>query len=258
MKTTMQTYTTVALALIAAAALTTTAKAARGDLVLGIYDTANASGPSYEVDLGAYNSISANESFDLGSTISDLYGADAPSSLVFNIATTAGLSANNGLAAKEVAFTSPASAISQFTYSGSTSTITANLDFYLDNSTTGTALATGTSSSGKTFTVTSQPGTENDSFQTTLAETGGSYGFGGGTSPSLILSQLANGDVELYTVLNGNKTTTDVGTFQFSGVGTDDVVLTWDPAAAPEPSSYALGLCAAALLVVLRRRKLTA
>jgi hypothetical protein len=44
------------------------------------------------------------------------------------------------------------------------------------------------------------------------------------------------------------------GTFQFSTDGSGNDILTYDPTSTPEPSAYALGLCALALFFVLKRR----
>ncbi len=104
MKTTK--YTMAALALIAAAAITTSAKAATGDIILGIYDTnINGVTQSYEVDLGLFSSLTPNETFNLGSSIQDLFGADAPAQLVFNIAGTGALAGGGSLVGGQIAFT---------------------------------------------------------------------------------------------------------------------------------------------------------
>ncbi len=64
-------YTVAALALIAVASFNQSAKAASpGDVILGLGNSST----SVEFDLGAFSTLTANESFNLGTTISSTLG----------------------------------------------------------------------------------------------------------------------------------------------------------------------------------------
>jgi hypothetical protein len=109
-------------------------------------------------------------------------------------------------------------------------------------------LLTGTSSTSTAFTAASVANGTTGSFATEVAS---SYGLGG--TPT-ILNNLDNTPVEFFTILNSTTQETPVlqaGVFEFSGTGAG-TTLTYE--AVPEPSAYALGVCAMLLLWVLKRR----
>jgi hypothetical protein len=251
-------YTAVALALIAAASFTTSAKAAvAGDLILGIYDTDGTVTNSYEVDLGAYSTLSTGETFNLGSTISSLFSADSTPSLVFDIAGSASTLANSGgLTKKEVALT--ASMLPSLPASGGNGVENTSIagEYQTFNNPLGT-LGAGVSSNGTAFTEVSVANGTTGSFEGEINALPGSYGYGGG-APAVVLSPYStSASANLYTVLNSTsqETATDgTDVFQFGGTAAD-TTLTFDPVATPEPSAYALGLCAVALFWVLNRRR---
>jgi hypothetical protein len=251
-------YTAVALALIAAASFTSSAKAANtGDLILGFYDTNTGSTTvpsSYEVDLGSFSSLSVGETFDLGSSITSFFSSDSSASLVFNIAAAGTTAGGGGLAVKETAFT--ASSVPPLPSFGGNTTENTNISDEVNLfSGLGTPLTLGstTSSNGTAISgvsVSAGPG----SFETEVNNNGGSYGYQG----SGLLTSYPNSDlIPFYTVANrtsGLEVATPDGGFQFGGTSAD-TTLTFDPVATPEPSAYALGLCAVALFWVLNRRR---
>ena len=247
-------YTAAFLALIAAAAITTSANAATGDIILGIYDTSGTVPTSYEVDLGTFANLSVNETFDLGSSIETLFGSSAPAQLTFSIAGTGHLG-GGGLSTKQVAFsTSVGATLPSFTGNNTTPDTALTGELSTFGGGTATTLFSGTSSTGKAYTAKTVDNTTTGSFKNAVSSGNGSYGFVGNS----LLSPYTTDSVNFYTLANGSTTPTQVGTFQFSGLGSDHVTLTYSPTAAPEPSAYALGLCAVALFVVLRRRSLVA
>jgi hypothetical protein len=251
-------YTAVALALIAAASFTSSAKAqTAGDIILGLYD-ANSSGTgtvvpnSYELDLGSFSSLTPGETFNLGSSISSEFSSDSAASLVFNIAGS-GATGAGGLSAKETAFT--ASSLPTLPQHGGNTTENANLQNEIGLFNEGTALTLGssTSSTGTSISGISLANSNSGSFDTVINDNSGSYGYAGN---ALLSAYPASGAVDFYTVTNSNSQESAVldGTFVFGGTASD-TTLTFSPVATPEPSAYALGLCAVALFWVLNRRR---
>jgi hypothetical protein len=255
-------YTMAALALIAAASFNSSAQAqvtpTAGDVILGVYDSAatGAVPTSYEVDLGAFSSLGLGtgktETWNLGTTIASTFSADSSSALEFNIAASASsLAAAGGLASKEIAFT----AETLPTLSPSNSSV--NTDIAATEvptlASTGTGILDGTSSTGTKFEAFTVANGTNGSFEGEIVNAN-NYGLGGSGQ---ILDSFPSTDLlTLFTKTgtgSGDTTANAFGTFQFSTVDGDEI-LTFDPAAVPEPSAYALGLCALVLFFVLKRR----
>jgi len=234
-------YTVAALALLAAASFSSAQAStppAAGDLILGFQNSST----SLEFDLGAYNTLTPGETFNLGTTIESQLGSGP---LTWNIAAGATTTqAAGGLAIKEVVFT--AASIGTFASSTSTSVFT-NLGTEVNNYGSGTAVA------GANYQAMTIDNSNNASFAKVLSNNLGNYGFTS-TAGTFGASFPDTTDIfTLYDKKNGSASVTAVGTFQFSVVDGNDI-LTFDPVAVPEPSTYALGLCAVALFFVLRRR----
>jgi len=247
-----------ALAVIAVASFTQSAMAqtaAAGDVILGIYDAAssNSSPTSLEVDLGSYSNLIANpgESFNLGSVIESTFASDSAASLEFNIAAT-GNTGGGGLSSKEIAFTAvtvpslPAHG-GNSSFSGELAAIEGSYGTYG----TSVTLPSTTSSAGTAVTAVTIPNATTGAFG---ANAGGPTGYGLGGA-NLLSAFPSTATLSFYLVPNSNnaESASQVGTFQFSTSGNNDI-LTFDPVATPEPSAYALGLCALALFWVLKRR----
>ena len=253
--------TAAVLALIAAVAFTPSAKAASpGDVILGIYDSATtgAAPNSYEVDLGAFSTLTAGETFTLGTSLASAFSSDTNASLVFDIAATGNTGAG-GLLAKQIAVTSPAS----YTFTGSNSSPSANIEGEYGSFTTTNVNAgtTGTSSTGTGFTQITDPNSDNSSFFTEISKGGtGSYQIGG--APDLLTSYLLGSTTttDFFTILNknaGGESLVSDGTFELTGTGANTKLI-FDPAPAPEPSTYALMLGGLAALWIVNRRRLNA
>jgi hypothetical protein len=251
-------YIVGGLALIAVASFASPAKAqvtsaVSGDVMLGIYDTNDKALGSYEADLGAFSTLKNGETFNLGSTVSSTFSGDTSATLTFSIAASAdGGGAAGGLSAAEVAFTSTGVTASTLASSNTAANnnignITGNFaDSYLtlpsNTSSTGTSIGAGTDTSSNT-----------DGFQTQVNASGGSYGLAAGAAT--LAAYPSNGtDFTFYTKQSSSQTTTADGFFVFGTNGSGQEILTYDVASTPEPSAYALGLCALALFWVLKRR----
>ena len=252
-------YTVAALAILAAASFGSSAHAttlASGSLVLGIDDSTDAVATSLEFNLGLYNTLSNGETWNLGTTASTTYGSS--NTLEFNIAASGGNAGGATLAAKELALT----AVSLPSLNGvggnsyNTSTVSGNL-VTEDGNFTGTAvtLPSSTSSNGTAISAVSIPSGNTGAFYSEFNNgTGKQYGFADGQ----LGDTFPTSDVlALYTIVNGSTSGTQVGTFSLSNVGGNEI-LTFDTLATPEPSAYALGLCAVAIFFVLRRRSTVA
>jgi len=243
-------YTVAALAILAAASFSSSAMAAStGDLLLGLENSST----SLEFDLGAFSTLTSGETFNLGTNIETTLGNGT---LTWDIAAT-GLAVgaqSGGLNAKEVAFT--ATSIGTIPATNPTAPIT-NLNAETNGFSGGTAVTSGTSSNGTAFSAVTLANSNASSFAFNLAANGGNYGFGS-SAGTFGDSFPDTASITLYDKKSGAGTTPVVaGTFQFSVVGGNDI-LTFDPVAAPEPSAYALGICAVALFFVLRRRSTVA
>jgi hypothetical protein len=264
-------YTAVALALIAAASFSTTAKAAittqDGDVILGIYDLnagTDSNTLSYEVDLGQYDSLTKGETFNLGSTISSAF-ANSGSNLEFNIAGTGGGTGseqgNGDLNPNDIVLTATSSA--NLPHLAKTNgTPAGNLETERVDFSQGADVLNGTSSDSSAFEAITIANATIGSFSKQLNDNSGNYGYGGGNT--VLTAYSTSASVPLFYIADGGAKTTETAvpsnlgqaqdSFGFSTTG-GNVVLTFDPAAAPEPSAYALGLCAAALFWVLNRRR---
>jgi len=245
-------YTVAALAAIALASFTSSAMAqATGDLILGVFDT-NTSGvqTSFQFDLGAFNSLSDGETFNLGTSASSLFTSD-PSNIVWNIAGSGGGAGGGGLLKKEVAITVeslPSLPANNTTENQQIATLTSGF-----SGGTAVTLPSTTSSNGTTVSAVTLANSNSSSFYSTFTTSGGGFGYGTGftdTYPS-------TDSVTLEVIPNTNPTANAVtdGTFTLSNNGQ---TLTYNLVATPEPSAYALGICAVALFLVLRRRSTVA
>jgi hypothetical protein len=248
-------YTVGALALIAIASFTTSANAqtaANGDIMLGVYDTSGATPNSAEYNLGAFNSLSMNESWDLGSTISSSLSGGNASDFEFALFGTGGLGTNgaDGLAKGQIALTNVIP--SGIDVSGSTSSENLGISALFgpfNSAYSASALITGTSSSSQAFYGASVNVSSNGSFG---YEDTGTGTFGTGVDLAQAYTNTATAELDVFK--NGSDPTL-AGTFVFSQAVNGDTILTFDPTATPEPSAYALGLCAVALFWVLKRRR---
>jgi hypothetical protein len=238
-------YTVAALALIATVSLAHAATDA--DLILGIYDT-NTAQPSYELDLGTYTSLSAGETFNLGSTVSSTFAADSGATLQFDIAgSNSAANTQHTLSAHEIIYTALTAATGAST---TTPANNVNTMYTAFNSGTAVTLPSTTSSNSTAISAVTVANGITGNFQTQIGLNGGEFGFGNG---SLTDSFPTSDTLTLYTQ-TGAGAATAAGTFQFSTNGSGQEILTFDPTATPEPSAYALGLCAVALFLVLKRR----
>jgi hypothetical protein len=257
-------YTVAALAIIAAASFTTSANAqtaVAGDVLLGAYDsTESGNGNSYEINLGTFSSLSNGETWNLGSTLSSLLtnGSDD----LFGVSgygTTA--NASFGLANNQVILPNLLLDIANSAVSGTPSSTTSGIVGAISgqngpfNTAAASPLLTGTSSTSKSFTEVSIADGTTGSF---AKAGGGYYSLGGGADNTLAVFS-TSGTVEIDTLTNGGSSAVDAGTFTFSGTASD-LTLTFNSpvSTTPEPSAYALGLCAIALFWVLRRRSTVA
>jgi hypothetical protein len=232
-------YTLAALAVIALASVST-AKAqtgAPGDLVLGVFNTTN----SLEFDLGTYGSLASGETWDLGN-VSSTAGSNLSFSLADSVASANGT--QGGLPKGAIAL----AGINIPT--GTVPTLTSEIQAIstVQGDLTGTTVAAANGHSAYFE-------------QLQGASTGGSYaqedgGNGFGIASNIDQSWTGNDTADLFTLVKSG-TATEVGVFTTSTVG-GDTILTFDTLAAPEPSAYALGLCAVALFFVLKRRRTVA
>ncbi len=243
-------YTVAALAAIALASFTSSAMAQTvpptGDLIFGAYDTTGAITLSYELDLGAFSSLSNGETWNLGTTASSLFSSDS-ANIVWNIAGTGGSPGGGGLAKKAVAITVeslPSLPTNNTTEFGAIANVYAAF-----NQGTSLTLVPTTSSNGTAIQAVSLTNTNTSSVQQEFTTNGGGYGYGDGFSDTYPSTDA----VTLELIPNTTTGASADGTFVLSNNGD---TLTYNAlAATPEPSAYALGACAVALFLVLRRRK---
>jgi hypothetical protein len=247
----MNKLTAAAMAIVALGFVSTAASAqvvtSAGDLILGFQLAGSPT--NYEVDLGAISQFTATATLDLSSDlkVSDLtstYGAnwaDTTAGVNWGAAATnagSGNSANNivltsqtkpaGLAKASLGV--PAGVVNNYeTQSGGISGAT----------------AAGTSKSALIGNAGAPANTINASWTSTFSnlQTLGDLQTTGASS------------IDLYQFNGGqfSGTTADLGTLKLSSTG--GLTFTGvNAAAVPEPSAYALGICAVLLFVVLRRR----
>lgn len=244
-------YTVAALALIAVASFTSSAMAAAniGDVIFGAYDLNSPGLGSFEFDLGAFSSLAPNETWNLGTAVESTYSTDSSANLQFNIAATGNSTVGTaeGLAAKEIAFTSQ----NFGTPSSLNTTMITNIanEDGAYGASTQTAIST---PAGTAYLAAQGAG----SFQTAIENgsgTNGNYGAGSTAGDWLSAYPSDGTNFTLYTKTSGTTAAVAYGTFVFSQVNGNDI-LTFDAAAVPEPSAYALALSALALFLVLKRR----
>jgi hypothetical protein len=235
--------TTALLALIGAAAFTTSAKASfgtTGDLILGLYDTTGANSDNLEANLGLVSSLTNGETWSLGTDISSVFtAADGTSNNVFTIAATGGgTTGGGGLTKDEIAVTTLGTILSD----PSTTTVESNInnEYGATLTSVGTNPAAGEIALGGT-----------DAFNVEVNHSSGSYGLTSTYAPEGVLAAYSNSSIVNLDEFNGGTAITELGTFQFD---TSTGVLTYDAAAVPEPSTYALMLGGLLLLWVLKRR----
>jgi hypothetical protein len=255
----MNKLTVAALALVSMAFASTAASAqvttSPGDLILGFQITAapNSSPTDLEVDLGSYSLFTTTATIDLSSKLS-----------VNDLISAFGSGWANGTAGVGVNWGAAANA------AGGTSATKYNLDI--------TSVGAKPNGLGTN--------TLNGYYQDIVGLTGGSGGINGSPVASTSTSALignsgspASGIANSYTGqesklagLNGNIEMTGAGTdelYQYVGAGNTGstvdlgtlkltsaggLTFTGSAAAVPEPSAYALGICAVLLFIVLRRR----
>jgi hypothetical protein len=235
-------YTMAALAVIAIASVSTAQAQitpnGNGDLLLGIFNSTN----SLEVDLGAYSTLTNGETWDLQSI-----PTVAGTGLTFNISAAGGAGGAGGLGGFEIVTTTTKVPTTVGSTSTETTAITAATG--VNNIESGTD----ETPSGANYLAYLDSSSAAGSFKTKYNNNG--FGFGT-TSYALGQTYTGSNSVDLYDLVNGNAPV-DLGTFSFTTTD-GDTVLTFDSlAATPEPSAYALGLCAIALFWVLKRRSST-
>ena len=240
-----------------------TVTSATGDLILGVYQTdgvtADGSGKTYEVDLGALTSFSSNVSLDLASRVS-----------IADLDATFGGSA--GLASTQwfVAGTSGTNPDSILNTPDAT-TVFKSAVLITDTTVPGTYSHNGLGTPQATISglytgLNGANQTAHSAYASILSESapsqlGSNYNFGiaaSGTSVSVIEGFGSTGNLYLLDPASDSTSATkgktyDLGTFQF--VGGTDFQFNPQVAAAPEPSTYALmGLGALLLIITARRR----
>jgi hypothetical protein len=250
--------TAAALALIAAAVFTNSAKAQdfpTGDIIFGVYDSAasGAAPNSYEVDLGSFSSLTVGETFNIGTSLASTFTSDATPSLVFDIAGTGGTGAG-GLAAKQIAVTSPLPYVVPTNYQ----TTTPNLNIANEYGSLGssTVLGTGLSSTGTTFTEVSDANTDPDAFEQTVNDSGGSYGINGGQSGNILTSYTIGSTVttDFFTEATKQQPVLD-GLFEITGSGASTQLVFEGLSSTPEPTTYGLMVGGMLALFAFMRRR---
>ena len=256
----MNKLTVAALALAAIAFASTSASAqtvtaGNNDLILG-FEVGSGTGASsnLEVDLGSFNLYTTGQSFTLPQlTVSDLvatYGSGWASTVLWSVAGSYIDANGKAFEATSANTTAPKTNSDLSTpYSNITSMAPAL------NGQAQTANSTKSAVIGNSSTAASAiPG----SYTSAFTASGASSGFG---DTGISEAQGATTD-ELYQFSQLNEVgsgrnaafpaATDLGTFTLSNAGV--LSFTSKTAAVPEPSAYALGICAGLLFLVLRRR----
>jgi hypothetical protein len=244
--------TAAALALIAAAVFTNSAKAqvlSDGDILFGVYDTAatGAAPNSFEVDLGAFNTLTVGETFMIGSNLASAFSTDATPVLKFNIVGTGNVG-GGGLDSSEIAFST--SQVVTTVSNSNTNSATNNIENLYDPS--GTVVATGTSSNTTTFTEFTDPNSDHSSIGYGATHPN-NYGIGVSSSVLTPYTLGSTAVANFYTEENhANPILTGVWELSGSGASTE---LTFLGTATPEPSTYVLMLGGLVGLVAFLRRR---
>jgi hypothetical protein len=258
----MNKLTVAALALVsmgfaATAASAQTVTTTPGDLILGFEITAapNASPTDLEIDLGPESQFIATSTINLSSKLnvndlistfgatwsSNVAGVGASWGAAADIPGGTGFNANNLILTSTAAKPNGVSYSTLHGYYGDISGLTNNSDSINGKPVAGTSSSallgnSGAPASGIADSWTSQRGNL--------------------TGLNQNIEQTGAGTDELYEYI-GNGTaaqssTVDLGTLTLSPTGA--LTFTGSAAAVPEPSAYALGICAVLLFIVLRRR----
>jgi hypothetical protein len=236
-------YTLAALAVIALASVST-AKAqtgAPGDLILGVFNTTN----SLAFDLGTYTNLTSGESWDLG-TVSSTVG----SNLSFSLADTANTSTSGAGGVPKNTILLAGTNIP----TGTVPTLTSEFGAIqtAEEAITGSGVTTVAAANGHSsyFEL-----LESASGAGAYSVEDGGNGFGIGSN--IDVTWTGSDTADLYS-LTKSGTPVEVGVFSTATVGGDTVLTFNSLSATPEPSAYALGLCAVALFFVLKRRRTVA
>ena len=240
---------------VASAAGTVTAS--QNDLLIGFQDI-NGNGTSgtnvptdLEIDLGSVTNFEPGGSDYTGAVITlpqlvlndltTIYGsnwANANSGVNWSVAGT-GTGASTFLDTQTIPLTdNSSSALNPVVTAINTFRQGLNGATALSDSSTGAAIGNSTTPAANIT----------NSYTYTETQNGNSAGFGYSSNDE----QTGAGTDELYLVSPGTSLTLaqDLGTFKISSSG----VLTFQSQAVPEPSAYALGICAVVLFWVLKRR----
>ena len=230
-------YTLAALAIIALASVGAKAQSTGtpGDMMLGVFNTTD----SLEFDLGS--ALTNGETWNLGN-VTSLAGTN----LSFSI-----------IAGSEKNFAEGSFPKNTLAVAGVNIASVAVLPLSTVITLQTTSFSQGTAETAGSASIKAEELDVNSSASDSYANLDGASATGGGSSFGLgyDIDQVFTGtdSAALYT-LTGTGAPVAIGTFTTSTVG-GITTLTFDTVAAPEPSAYALGLCAVALFFVLKRRR---
>jgi len=260
----MITVTALALAAISFVSTHASAQSAgQFDLILG-FETTDATAPgnntNLEIDLGPASNFTtsysnANFSQLVGTDLSNTYGSGwaTRTDLVWGVS---GITSNDGTNTFDTTINTanPRVASSLGTPWGNIANLVPgfNAGTVASNS---SAVTIGNGTTAATSIA--------DSYSSLLVVSGGGdYGQFNAGQTQVVNTTGPDGNLELYGYFQGSgrpaPLATNFGTFSLSGSGNSADLSFTGVAAVPEPSSYALGFCAAILFWVLKRRRTVA